>query len=254
MENELLLLSGNDIPFIGGQLTIHQPTIKEIAYIGEEAFYSGCELLRFSKDNLSKEDRINLENQTNFDIIMSIVNDRSNIAMQQYKIFLTMLLSLIFPTCSIRIGNKDIQLTDNENKEEVKSINSKNFNEFLDILNSMFCLKPTSGDGAEFNPEGDLAKKIADKLRRGRQKKEEQLPQSQKKVAILSRYVSILATGQQKNFNDLFQYTVYQLLDEFQRYQAKVNFDIYIEAKMAGAKDLQEVDDWMKDFHSDSNK
>ena len=36
MDNELLLLSGNDIPFIEAQITIHQPTIKEIAYIGEE--------------------------------------------------------------------------------------------------------------------------------------------------------------------------------------------------------------------------
>ena len=36
MENDLLLLSGNDIPFYGAQVSIHQPTIKEIAYIGEE--------------------------------------------------------------------------------------------------------------------------------------------------------------------------------------------------------------------------
>lgn len=32
--DELLLLSGNDIPFIEAQITIHQPTLKEIAYIG----------------------------------------------------------------------------------------------------------------------------------------------------------------------------------------------------------------------------
>ena len=42
MLNDLLLLSGNDIPFTGAQLTIHQPTIKEIAYVGEENFYTGC--------------------------------------------------------------------------------------------------------------------------------------------------------------------------------------------------------------------
>ena len=30
MDNELLLLSGEDIPFIEAQLTIHQPKIKEI--------------------------------------------------------------------------------------------------------------------------------------------------------------------------------------------------------------------------------
>jgi hypothetical protein len=42
MENELLYLSGNDIPFIEAKVIIHQPTIKEIAYIGEKSFFTGC--------------------------------------------------------------------------------------------------------------------------------------------------------------------------------------------------------------------
>jgi hypothetical protein len=29
-----------------------------------------------------------------------------------------------------------------------------------------------------------------------------------------------------------------------------MSYDIYIQAKMAGAKDLKEVEDWMKDIHS----
>jgi hypothetical protein len=45
--NNLLLLSGNDIPFTQAQTTIHQPKIKEIAYIGEDSFFTGCEYLNF---------------------------------------------------------------------------------------------------------------------------------------------------------------------------------------------------------------
>ena len=52
MLNDLLLLSGNDIPFESANLIIHQPTIKEIAYIGEDAFFTGCDFLKFSKDRL----------------------------------------------------------------------------------------------------------------------------------------------------------------------------------------------------------
>ena len=48
--DELLLLSGNDIPFPEARITIHQPKLREIAFIGEEAFFTGCELLNFSKD------------------------------------------------------------------------------------------------------------------------------------------------------------------------------------------------------------
>jgi hypothetical protein len=52
MIDELLLLSGNDIPFPQARLTIHQPTLKEIAYITEQRFWSACELLKFDKDLL----------------------------------------------------------------------------------------------------------------------------------------------------------------------------------------------------------
>jgi hypothetical protein len=42
MIDELLLLSGNDLPFPEAGLTIHQPRIREIAYITEFNFWSGC--------------------------------------------------------------------------------------------------------------------------------------------------------------------------------------------------------------------
>ena len=44
-------------------------------------------------------------------------------------------------------------------------------------------------------------------------------------------------------------YTVFQLKDEFKRYQMKQSFDMHVQAKMAGAKDLDEVDNWMDDIH-----
>ena len=50
--------------------------------------------------------------------------------------------------------------------------------------------------------------------------------------------------------NELLNYTVYQLQDEFKRYQMKLAFDINMQAKLAGAKDLEEVDNWMDDLHS----
>ena len=34
MKNELLYISGNDIPFEEARLILHQPIIKEIAFIG----------------------------------------------------------------------------------------------------------------------------------------------------------------------------------------------------------------------------
>ena len=56
---------------------MHQPTIKEISLIGEEALFTGCELLKFSKDMLTLEDQNHLLNYTDFNILMSIINDNS---------------------------------------------------------------------------------------------------------------------------------------------------------------------------------
>ena len=67
----------------------------------------------------------------------------------------------------------------------------------------------------------------------------------------LDRYISILAVGEKKDKNALLNYTVYQLYDEFDRYQLWLSSDMYIRAKMAGASGMQEPDDWFKDFHYD---
>jgi len=49
--------------------------------------------------------------------------------------------------------------------------------------------------------------------------------------------------------NDLLRLTVYQLFDEFERFELKQSYDVYFEAKLAGAKDIDEVDNWMKEIH-----
>ena len=243
MLNELLLLSGNDIPFIEAGVTIHQPTLKEIAYIGEDNFYSGCGILNFSKDNLKEEDRISLNNKTNFEILMSMIMDNRHPELRKNKIYVEMLLGLIFPSYLIKIYPHAIYL---QNEGEINSINSENFEKFKEILTTIFCLKGR-GESQDYNPGGELAKKIADKLRQRHQKLAEF--QSEQKMAILSRYVSILAVGEQKNINDLMNYTVYQLFDEFDRFELKEQFDLYIRAQLAGARDLKEVDNWKKDIH-----
>ena len=52
MIDKLLLLSKNDIPFIKAGINIHQPTLKQIALIGQKNFYIGCQYLTFSKEIL----------------------------------------------------------------------------------------------------------------------------------------------------------------------------------------------------------
>ena len=248
MVNDLLLLSGNDIPFIEAGVTIHQPLIKEISYIGEEVFFSGCELLNFSKNLLPEEDKMNLEDKTNFDILIAILRE-PNAVMQRNRNCVNMVLALIFPEYIIKFTSEGIQLT-KENEQESHYINNENFEIFKQIVNQMFNYsKDTS---TEYNPAGEKARQIAEKLKQ-RQKKLAEVKNQNTKIDIISRYVSVLTVGQQKNMLDLLGYTFYQLSDEFKRFELKMGYDIFIQAKMAGAKDLKDVEDWMQDIHSNKN-
>ena len=174
MISDLLLLSGVDIPFPAAQVSIHQPTIKEIAYISEETFFIGCELLNFSKDTLLSEDKTRLKDQSNFDIIMSIMKDKSNPALHKNALSALMVLILLFPDYTVQIRKdyialiKSTEIEENINgviqkKQQFEefAINNKNYQEFQEILVQMFCL--SNEKAKEYNPNGDLAQKIADK-------------------------------------------------------------------------------------------
>ena len=245
MIDELLLMSANDLPFPQGQVTIHQPRLKEIAFITEQRFWPACQLLKFNKESLSDEDKNGLSNRSNFNIIMTMVREK-NLESQQARLNMVSLLALMFPTYELTLGRQTIQLRNHET-EEVGEINQNNFEDFKQILISMFCL--TNKENKQYNPSGDLAKKIADKLKRGREKKAELAPET-KKIAILSRYVSILAVGERKDINDLMNYTIYQLMDEFKRFELKMSYDQWERYKVGQFTGLpQHPEDWLRDIH-----
>lgn len=243
--DDLMLLTKVDIPFPEGRLLIHKPTVEEISLITEEDFFTACRLLNFSKDILNEEDKLALANKSNFEILMSMMNGK-DINLRKQKACAMLLLSLMFPDYKIELTLKEIVFEKYQNEELLESgfINSNNFESFKVIFRKMFCLKE---DASDFNPKGDLARRIADKLRE-RQKK---LAEKQKdvKINILSRYMSILAVGLRLDINTVSQYTVYQLFDQFERLILLRDEDLTIELKMNGAKDVEDVDSWLKDIH-----
>lgn len=246
MNNDLLLLSKNDIPFTQAQVNIHQPTIKEISFISEESFHVGCQFLNFSIDNLPYEDKVNLANKTDFEVFMSIMNSKEK---AKYKVDALLVLTLLFPNYRIKVDTDCILLT-KEDDFSSTSINKLNYSTFKEIISSMFCLNEVKQDEGAYNPADAYAAKLAEKFKKRQQLLAKEKGVNLKKISIFSRYISILAVGEGKDINDLMEYTVYQLKDEFKRFQMKQEFDFYIQAKMAGAKDLDEVDNWMDDIHS----
>jgi hypothetical protein len=243
MLNHLALIAGIDIPFLEAQISIHQPSIKEIGLIGEQAFYAGCGILNFSKESLSPEDRVHLQHLSDFEILMSLLMANS-IEMKQNKINAIMVLSLLFPDYEIQFSLKEISL---KKEDEIRSINSYNFEKFKEIISAMFCL---SGRDSEenYNPGGQKAREIAEKLKKRKQVLADKA--GGQNSSMLSRIISILAIGLRLDINTLLNYTIYQVFDQYDRFELKEANDIYLKAQLAGARDLDEIENWRKDLHS----
>lgn len=248
MLDSLLLLSGNDIPFVKANLTIHNPTLKEIGYVGEENFLNGYQLLNVSKNFLPEQDKVNLDVISNFDILIAILRER-NAVMQKNRSCVFMVLALLFPSYAISLEKNSIVFK-KEGTEEQTFINKENFDDFQKILKQMFSFGSGEQE-SDFNPSGQLAKKIAERLKK-RHEKLAKLDKESTKVDIYSRYASVLSIGLCQNLEDILNYTPYQLFDQIERYHLKQDYDIYLQAKMAGAKDMKDPEDWMKDVHPTS--
>ena len=249
--DELLLLSGQPIPFPEGFTEIHQPRLKEIALIGEAKFYIATEYLTLDEKNMDTSD---LSDKSDFEILMMIMNDVS-LKGRTAALCVLLLLSLLFPAFDISFDTTKIILTSKEDSEFQTFIDNKNFKVFKQIVKEMFCLDRGDEDKKEYNAKGPLAKKIADKLKKRQEQlqKIKQESQKEQKVSILNRYVSILTVGEHKDMNSLLNYTVFQIYDEFERFNLKTAFDLNLQVRMAGATDVEEAENWMKDLY-DKNK
>lgn len=237
MTNKLILHTGEDIPFKGARTIIHQPSISEISFISEKSFHIGSRFLNFSIEDLPYEDKIGLENKTDFEIFMQAMNGKESYIMDSLLV-----LTLLFPDYSVRVEkNKILLLKEND----ITAIDDSNYTEFKDIISSMFCLDTEEG-GKKYNPADKLAAKIADKLKKAQAKTTKQKDEN---FSIYGNYLTILSVGNHQDINELKKYTVYQLLAAMKRFQMSEDFKMYIKAKMAGAQDLEEVKNWMEIIH-----
>lgn len=240
--NRLTLLSKNDILFAPANIYIHPPTLKEIGFFErQQYFFEGCQYLTFSKDKLSIQDKKSLQNLSNFDILMTIIMSKQFSATQAYKHFMEV-LALLFPQYKINFLPTSIILSQGENRN---IIDRENYDTFSQVIKEIFCLNEVFGE-QKYNPSGPMAKKLVQKF------KQRQKLLSKKKgedISILQQYASTLAIGQRIDINTIMQYTVYQLFDQYHRYQLQLGFEMYMDARLAGAQGLTEPDSWMDDIY-----
>lgn len=241
MDLRLGLMCGIDLPIPELQATIHQPKIKEIAFVGEKDFFLGVQCLCIDKNIIANQGESLLVNTNNFQIFMTMMKEKE---MAEKKDSVINVFSLIFPKYKTLFTPRSIILQ----SDTQIMIDDSNFEILQEYLKEIFCFKSSMSQELGFNPANDTAKKIADKLMRGRQRVAEL--NGSANVSIFSQYLSMLTVGlESMSLQDLMDLTMFQLFDLVERYQLYINWDIDIRSRLAGGKPDGKPENWMKNIH-----
>lgn len=241
MDIRLALMTGIDIPIPELQATLHQPTIKEISYVGEKDFLIGIQCLSIQKTMLIQDESL-LSQTSNFQILMTIMNEKST---QDKRQNVLTVLNLLFPAYQIFITPRAISMNCEEGNV---IIDEGNFEILQQIIGQVFCLFKT--DQSSFNPQSKKAKEIADKLMKARQRVAAQKAVEGGEGSAFAQYISTLTVGLgSMSLQDCINLTMYQLYDLVERYSLYINWDIDMKSRLAGAKPDKPVDNWMKNIH-----
>ena len=242
MDIRLALMSGIDIPIVECGLILHQPTIKEIAWIGEDTFFTGAQTLNINK-NIFDLDNFHLQKITNFQIFMTLMAEKT---LSDKKEAVIQVLKLIFPDMKVMFTPRTLVFQ--KEGQEMITIDENNFSYIQEIVKEIFCLRSSLTQSGSFNPADQKAKEIADKIARGRQRVAAQNGETNSSMFV--QYISILTVGlQSMSLQDCCNLTMYQMLDLVERYSLYTNWDIDIRARLAGASPDEKPDNWMKNIH-----
>ena len=243
MDIRLALMCGNDIPIPEIKTVIHQPRIREIAYIGEQDFFIGLQTISVNKNMINIQDNSLLESTTNFQIFMTIMKEQET---RDKKDAVLQILQLIFPGSQVIFTPRSILLS-KEGQEQVM-IDETNFDILQNCIKDIFCVNSGPMDQTTFNPADEKARQIAEKLMRGRQRVAEQ--KGETNSSAFARYLSILTVGlNAMPLSETMNLTMYQMYDLVERYTLYLNWDLDVRTRLAGGKPDSKPDDWMKNIH-----
>ena len=241
MDKRLALMCGTDIPVPECQIVIHQPSIKEIALIGESDFFSGIQCLCLNKSMFVK-DESDLANTSNFQIFMTIMLEKEA---ADKKFAVQQVCTLLFPKYKVSFTPRSIMIIGGE---APIMIDENNFEFLQAAITDICCLKTGPMDQQAFNPADAKAREIAEKLMRGRSRVAAQ--KGETNISIFSQYLSIITVGlNSMSLQNAMDLTMFQLYDLVERYMLYINWDMDIRSRLAGAKPENQPDNWMKSIH-----
>ena len=234
-----LILSGQPIFIPEINIYITQPKIKDIVLFGEDDFFTTVQLLvdmeKFT--SMVKEGNSDLNIISDFQLLLIMIEEDPTV-----KNMIQNLFTLILPDYEVKITENSIDFLLQENNQIVGRIHPFNFENFQNTLNDIFIPQGNNEDEPDYNPANDMAAKIAEKIKQGREKVHAQKAAAEGAHSIFADYCSSLSIGMHMDVNIFFNYTSFQLYDAYRRFFDKEQSDFYMRVSSMPMMDTSKME------------
>ena len=246
-----LILSGQPLPVKDANIFITQPKIKDVVLFGEDNFFIGVQMLVSIEQFADQVKRGNSELNviSDFQLLLIMIHEDATIKRMILDLFL-----LIFPDYEVDFTENtiDFLLGDEEEKQMVGRIHPFNFENLQIVLNDAFIPQGDNEREPDYNPANDMAAKIAEKIKKGREKVHAQKAEIEGDHSLFADYCSTLSIGMQMDIEIFFNYTPFQLYDAYRRYFSKVQYDFYMRVSSMPMMDTSKMEappDWQRNLY-----
>lgn len=246
-----LILSGQPLPIKDANIFVTQPKIKDIVLFGEDDFLIGIQMLVSMEQfaNQIKQGNSELNIISDFQLLLIMVEEDPTIKRMIMELF-----TLIFPDYKIIFTENTIDfLFSDENQDHlVGRIHPFNFGNLQTVLNDAFIPQGDNEREPDYNPANEMASKIAEKIKKGREKVHAQKAASEGDHSIYADYCSTLSIGMHMDISIFFNYTPFQLYDAYRRFFSKEQSDFYMRVSSMPMMDTSKMEtppDWQRNLY-----
>lgn len=241
IDNLMNLMAGN--PIYSGEIPIRPFKLGEIAEVGYMEFQNNIGILSLTLGEM-------IEAIDDFEL-------QANLKAEQhmYKTFDLLVASpeisnILVDALKMVFRTSEVKLVDDVNYEDIyvsvskkHKIDRNNFDEVASVVKMQN--NPQIGTKKkehEYNPSNEIARQIAEKIEKGKQKVKEEKEGDGDGLMIVDIISAVTAMSNSINKINVWEYTLYQLYDEFTRLNKIDNYRVAIQASMM-APDV-EVEHW----------
>lgn len=244
MRNDYLTLySGVDIVLKETNVIMHQPTIKEIAMLGEDNLFILLQLINLDKDSVFG-DETKANEVSNLDIFLRLIN----VERQDLREVAAQFFTLLFKDYKVEFLEKEIKLTFNEQEDVVVSINKDSYEEVKKTINDIFMIHSIDENASKDKATQKLVakfkkrKEILTKKKQNLQTDEEKMGEIPSAIASM---VSVLSIGNNISTQEILNYNYLRLCVDYKKLVTKVQYDSVDRYRIAGAKIEHDPDNWI---------